>query len=234
MGKNLSELLHDTLLDAGASLVGYADIRSLPSEASHGLPRGIAIACAIRPEFVLEIADGPTKSYEAEYGRLNSLLDHLARLAESIIEKHGYHAVAMAATQSVLDEDTLATPLPQKTTARLAGLGWIGKCALLVTEEYGSAVRLNTVLTDAPLTTGSPVDESRCGKCVACVEICPAGAPLEPDWNPGMGRSEFFDAFACYEEAKKVSSRRGIRETICGRCIACCPWTKKYINLLTH
>ena len=33
--------------------------------------------------------------------------------------------------------------------ATLSGMGWIGKCALLVNDSYGTAVRYITVLTDA-------------------------------------------------------------------------------------
>ena len=44
------------------------------------------------------------------------------------------------------------TVMPHKTVAVHAGLGWIGKSALFVTEKYGSAVRLTSVLTDAPLS----------------------------------------------------------------------------------
>ena len=36
-----------------------------------------------------------------------------------------------------------------KMLATLAGIGWIGKNALLVTKEQGSAVRFTAVLTDA-------------------------------------------------------------------------------------
>ncbi len=230
MVEELEKILKDSLIDAGASLVGFADIRELPSDVRRNLPVGITIACALRPEIVMQISDGPTKAYEAEYNRLNELLNTLGALGVSILENHGYRAVSLISTQSKLNRDTLATPLPQKTTARLAGLGWVGKCALLVTEEYGSAIRMNTVLTDAPLPVGTPIDESRCEKCDACVVICPAVAASGHDWKPGMDRAEFFDAFACYEEAKSTSRSRNIDATICGLCIAACPWTKKYIK----
>jgi epoxyqueuosine reductase len=230
MAEELQKILIDSLIDAGASMVGYADIRELPSDVRRNLPTGITIACALKPEIVVQISDGPTKEYEAEYNRLNEFLNNLGDLGVSILEKHGYRAVSLISTQSKINRDTLATPLPQKTTARLAGLGWIGKCALLVTEEFGSAIRMNTVLTDAPLPVGIPIDESRCGKCAACVEVCPAGAPSGHDWSPGMDRADFFDAFACYEEVKSTSRSRNIKVTICGRCIAACPWTAKYIK----
>ena len=71
-----------------------------------------------------------------------------------------------------------------KLAAHLAGLGWIGKSCLLVTLEVGPRVRWASVLTDAPLMAGEPLEE-RCGECRGCVEVCPAGA--------FSGRSFFFD-----------------------------------------
>ena len=47
------------------------------------------------------------------------------------------------------------TALPHKTIATRAGIGWIGKSALLVTAKYGSAIRLSSILTDTPIETAS-------------------------------------------------------------------------------
>jgi hypothetical protein len=59
-----------------------------------------------------------------------------------------------------------------KLAAHLAGLGWIGKSCLLLTEQFGPRVRFVSVLTDAPLEAGSPLDKP-CGKCQVCIDACP-------------------------------------------------------------
>jgi epoxyqueuosine reductase QueG len=146
------------------------------------------------------------------------------------LESQGHRAIALSATVDKLNMATLATPLPHKTVARLAGVGWIGKCALLITRSHGSAVRYNSVLTDAPLPVGMPADVSQCGRCAACVEACPAGAPSGETWSPGMRREELLDAFACCAEAQRQSAAIGIEHTICGICIAACPHTKRYVG----
>ena len=74
----------------------------------------------------------------------------------------------------------------------MAGMGWIGKCALLITPEFGSAVRLTTILTDAPLTTAKPVTESACGECQECVDICPGAACTGHHWKQGLRREDFW------------------------------------------
>jgi epoxyqueuosine reductase QueG len=104
--------------------------------------------------------------------------------------KKGFHMVTLS--------ERLRTELTEhKTVATRAGLGWIGKCALLVTEEYGSAVRITSVLTDAPLEVNKPVNNSNCGTCNNCVRNCPAEASSGDLWAAGMKRETFFDYLAC-------------------------------------
>jgi epoxyqueuosine reductase len=128
------------------------------------------------------------------------------------------------------DPKTRSTPLPHKTAATQAGLGWIGKNALLVTREYGSAVRITTVLTDAELTTGKAIDRSECGQCNACVAVCPCHAPAGKNWHVGLHRDEFYDVFACRKTTLELARKAGINYSICGICIYACPWTQKYLK----
>lgn len=68
----------------------------------------------------------------------------------------------------------LRKPLPFhiKQLHFLAGLGWIGKNNLLVTQEYGSAMCMCTVLTNAPLPTENrPIIMPKCGECTVCKDI---------------------------------------------------------------
>jgi epoxyqueuosine reductase len=227
---SLLHALEDHLAERGATFVACADLREVAGEARGGLPRGVCIGAALDRAVIAQIEDGPTPAYAAEYERANALLDELARVCAEFLQARGHRAVPCLPTVKKLDMATLATPLPHKTVARLAGVGWIGKCTLLVTRTHGSAVRYNTVLTDAPLPTGMPADVSECGPCTACVDACPAGAPSGEGWQPGIRREEFFDAFACCGEARRQAGSIGIDHTICGICIAACPHTKRYVQ----
>ncbi len=70
-----------------------------------------------------------------------------------------------------------SAPLNERTLARLAGLGWIGRNALLLSPQSGSCRLLGFLLTEAPLT---PVHggggEDRCGSCTRCETDCPTAA----------------------------------------------------------
>lgn len=46
------------------------------------------------------------------------------------------------------------------------------------------------MLTEAPLTCGTPITESRCGTCMNCVESCSGHAVNGKLWRQGMAREE--------------------------------------------
>ena len=224
------EDIRKILLEEGAALVGYADMTAVPSEERKGMPRAFSIAVALNPAIISRITQGPTLEYFREYARANALLSALAHRAEGFLKGRGSTAVALQPTTEEFDEVRLRAGLSHKIAATRSGLGWIGKNALVITKPFGSAVRLTTVLTDAPLETGEPLDESRCGACTACVEVCPAKAPSGTNWSLGIYRDEFFDARACCRKATEFCEAAGIDSTICGICIEACPWTRKYIK----
>jgi epoxyqueuosine reductase QueG len=227
----LNEELETLLISKGASLVGFADLRGISPEVRDDFPSGISIAVALNPQVMADIQEGPTKRYYEEYRRANELLDALGQRAVEFLQSRGDKAKWFAATNAGIDDQTLSTRLPHKTVATRAGLGWIGKCALLINKRFGSAIRLTTVLTDAPIVTGQAVNTSLCGHCTCCVDICPSHAPTGRDWQAGLPRESLVDAYACRETAREFALQtEGIHDNICGLCIVACPWTKKYLE----
>ena len=70
-----------------------------------------------------------------------------------------------------------SAPLAERTLARLAGLGWLGRNALLISPETGSYRLLGFLLTEAPLEAQhSGHGEDRCGSCTRCEDLCPTRA----------------------------------------------------------
>lgn len=228
------EEIRKMLLENGAALVGFADMTAIPPEDRKGMDGALSIAVALNPGIVSRITKGPTKEYFREYQRVNALLSGLAHRAAGLLQERGFAAVAIEPTTEEFDAVRLRAGLSHKIAATRSGLGWIGKNALVITKPFGSAIRLTTVLTDAPIETGIPFDESKCGTCTACVEICPAKAPSGTNWRLGLSRDDFFDAFACCRKATELCERGEIESTICGICIEACPWTKKYLKQGTN
>ncbi len=226
----LSERLKTELKVAGASLVGFADLGELPLNQRQGFNIGIAIAVAIDPVVINGIGNSPTKEYYDEYFRLNKLLDDLDLKASEIIKDAGFNAFPQTRANISINNKDHSTILPHKTVATRAGLGWIGKCALLVTEKYGSAVRISTVLTDAPLDVNKPINESGCGVCNNCVRNCPAEALSGDLWFAGMERETLYNSLACRNKAIERTWKVSPGETHCGLCVLVCPKTRNYIK----
>jgi epoxyqueuosine reductase QueG len=237
----ISDELRKFLLSSGAGMVGYADLTGLPADIRENLPCGISIAVALSPFIISRITDGPTLEYYQEIKRANQLLERLNRDAVNYIEERGYKAKGIVLKKDHFDPVTqdrvsyepeaISTKLPHKTCATRSGLGWIGKNALLTTKTFGSAVRLTTILTNAGLTVNSPIDSSECGDCARCVSACPGHAPSGKNWEIGLSRDSFFNAFLCRETAFDLSVKNiGSNDTTCGICIVACPWTQKYLK----
>jgi epoxyqueuosine reductase QueG len=67
-------------------------------------------------------------------------LDKIITKGTEYLIKMGFKAFAQTSTTTIYIDD-YKTNLPHKTVATRAGLGWIGKCGLLVTNEYGPGIR---------------------------------------------------------------------------------------------
>ena len=227
---DLTKQLHHLLLSQGADMAGAGNLSEIAPELRHGMPMGVSIAAKYPSQVIRGIAGLPTEEYAGWYDKLNESLDRLAALGAEALRSQGYAAVAMTREQVRNDNGgsaPLSTVLPHKTVATRAGLGWIGKCAMLVSPDCGSMFRLSTILTDAPLTAGVPVNTSSCKDCTACVQACPGGAVLGVNWETGLAREKFFDAQKCADAARKRSKLGfGGDATLCGKCIEVCPYTR--------
>lgn len=222
--------LKNYLLNNGADEVGFADISQFTPK--KGLNVGVVFYIAYPKEIIRKMANAPTREYVDELVEINTRLDALGMKCENFLIKHGFEAYAQTKKRLGTDfGENNSFELPHKTIATRAGLGWIGKSALLTTKKYGSALRLSSVLTNAQLHLGKPILKSKCGKCNECKEACLGNAISGIEWNYKLNRNEFYDDKKCERYALKISSENlGKPDTVCGKCIYACPHTQKYIK----
>ena len=174
------------------------------------------------------IAHGPTAAYLDALMQAAELARQLAELSAGFLQRRGY-AASVQAGQDRLSPDGKTPNLADEDVAAVAGLGWIGKNSLLTTRRYGSALRLATVFTDAPLPCGTPVSFSSCGSCNLCVESCPAKALADAPWTAGVRRDGQLNLKACQKFSLKSAQKNiGQSLNICGRCLAACPYVTRF------
>jgi len=156
-----------------------------------------------------------------ELGELIDILKNYLHLANivgtlaSYIRSLGYSARA----HDLCNYQILITPV-----AIDAGLGELGRNGVLITEEYGNAVKMAAVTTDMPLVHDKPVDigvDEFCRDCNICAEYCPVGAiPMHQEKRVVRGvRKWKINENACYGYWRTVG-------TDCGICLSVCPWSR--------
>ncbi len=223
----LKQELFCLLENKGARLMGAADLTDIVTET---MQTGISVAVPVPKRIVRDLQTAPTKEYYDAYYQLNAQLDEIVTAGAQFLTERGYHARANT-TKVVKANEDWCTKLPHKTVATRAGLGWIGKNCLLVTPKYGSAVRLSSLLTDAPLPFDPPVTESRCKGCTVCVSRCPAKALTGALWTPDTKREALFHKEDCKKmQIQRMKQATGIETDLCGLCFAVCPYTQRYLK----
>jgi epoxyqueuosine reductase len=146
-------------------------------------------------------------------------------------------ACGLAAEESRVYVDT--GPVQERGWAERAGLGFIGKNAMLISRDFGNWLFLATILTRAeiepdeplaaktqPRENGEPRIGLLCGKCTRCIDECPTAAIVAPGT---------VDARRCISyqtiENKGVIPRElragiGARIYGCDVCAEVCPWNR--------
>jgi epoxyqueuosine reductase len=215
----------------GITLWGTADLRIFSTVSDHTgkkFPFAISFALPMNPEIMASIQNGPNRKYADEYAGVNQRINELSSaLAAEIVEK-GFQSEPLAASVRT-DMVNIKGDFPHKTAATRAGLGWIGRHCQLITRPFGSWVRLGTIFTDTELPCGPAMEKNFCGRCMSCVEACPAKALKGSKWYPGLPREEILDVRAC-DEWKKEHYFQHHKGHICGICSAVCPFGLKVMK----
>ena len=197
--------------------------RSRPEELVPGTVRVISVRMDYLPEpqtKAAQLLDHDSRAYVSRYalGRdyhkvMRGRLRALTRRIEERVGEFGYRVFVDSA------------PVLEKAIAEKAGLGWVGKHTNLINRSEGSWFFLGELYTDLPL----PVDEAEethCGSCTACIDVCPTNAIVAP---------YSLDARRCISyltiESKEpipIEFRKAIGNRIygCDDCQLFCPWNK--------
>ncbi|MGH4119159.1 hypothetical protein [Clostridium sp.] len=202
----------------GVDFIKTVDISMLSEKENRGYNIAILIGIILSPGYIFLLSKQNILEH-SEIGEKEHIANELAEYTADFIISKGYKAFAQSERNLIhgfFDKTTKTTPLPHKKIAVLSGLGWIGKSNLLVNKEYGSALCMCTVLTNAPLPTENKlIIMPECGECNVCKDRCPTSVIQGTTWEPDMNRDLIVDVYHCEG---------------CLKCLVNCPWTQKYMK----
>ena len=121
-------------------------------------------------------------------------------------------------------------PVLERGWAARAGMGFVGKNAMLISRRHGNWLFLAAILTRVDLPPDEPVrpggDHRLCGKCTRCLDACPTRAfPA-----PGVVDARRCISYQTIENRGVIP--RELRPGIGGRvfgcdvCLEVCPWNR--------
>jgi len=233
----IREIIESNLVPANDFIYGFAIVQGLLDKEYDDFPVGISIGKKLDDHIVDAIIQGPTLEYLNHYKEVNNELALIAANICKELEHCGIKCAGIVPTLSLSGDefkpylDSLRYKVSHKMIATRAGLGWIGKTDLFISNDFGPRLRLVSILVNStPEGIYHTIDKSRCGRCNICVEKCPAKAATGELWDIYTDRDCFFDARKCYEKCGEQGKHLLNSDTrICGICVSVCPMGKLYI-----
>ncbi|EPJ52695.1 MAG: iron-sulfur cluster-binding protein [Osedax symbiont Rs2] len=204
-------------------LANNLDLRKDPLKLVPGSCRIISLRMDYQPpaKDSIKILKDRDKAYIARYtlGRdyhktVRKRLTNLGKRIQEQCDNLGFRAFVDSA------------PIMERAIAEQAGLGWSGKHTLLINREAGSYFFLAELFIDLPLPTTEKKLKNHCGKCTACLDICPTKAFVD---------ANILDARRCISyltiESKdaiplELRPMLGNRIFGCDDCQLICPWNR--------
>ncbi|MDB6128406.1 MAG: hypothetical protein JWM35_2302 [Verrucomicrobia bacterium] len=125
-------------------------------------------------------------------------------------------------------------PVLERSLAARAGLGFVGKNAMLISRRHGNWLFLASILTTVRLEPDEPIRKKTsdatigllCGKCTRCLDACPTNAFAAP----GVVDSRRCISYQTIENKGIIPRelRAGIGQRIygCDVCLEVCPWNR--------
>ncbi|PPC74120.1 tRNA epoxyqueuosine(34) reductase QueG [Pokkaliibacter plantistimulans] len=169
----------------------------------------------------LKILNSPAKAYVSRYalGRdyhkvIRKRLTQLAKQIEQNVGTLGYRAFVDSA------------PVMEKPIAEQAGLGWMGKNSLIMNRKAGSWFFLGELYTNLPLINSAQPVKEHCGRCSACMDLCPTNAFIGPKQLDARRCISYLTIEYRGSIPTELRPLMGNRIYGCDDCQLVCPWNR--------
>jgi len=173
------------------------------------------------PESPMEVLNQPDKAYISRYslGRdyhklIRSRLKKLIAFIQESAQEYEFRAFVDSA------------PVLERAFAHKAGLGWFGKNTMIINRQAGSWFFLGEIYTDLPLPIDAPYEQEHCGRCTACLDICPTQAFKGPHILDSRRCISYLTIELKGSIPLELRSKMGNRIFGCDDCQLVCPWNR--------
>jgi epoxyqueuosine reductase len=215
-------------LDAGYQgemdyMAAHGSKRSHPDELVPGTLRVVSLRMDYLPgdTRMAERLAQPEHAYVSRYalGRdyhklVRKRLQQLAERIQAVIGPFGHRAFVDSA------------PVLEKAIAEKAGLGWIGKNTLVLNRKAGSWFFLGELFVDIALPVDAPHASEHCGRCTACMDICPTAAFAGPYVLDARRCISYLTIELKGSIPEELRAPIGNRVFGCDDCQIVCPWNR--------
>ncbi len=222
----LTREIKDRIRKENIQLVGIAPVESLEGAPVGRRPTDIlptARNVIVAAVHVLDsVFDLPHVRYEYtnQFFILNARLNSMATRVCEFLESEGYRNIPIPAAYPRVNKD-LCGVLSHRHAAVKAGLGEFALNNMLTTPQFGSRVRLISIVTEAELVADEPCEESQCRKTQKeCKRACVVACPVHAISEDGVINK---DSCLRYQEQIMPWSAAELR---CGLCVSSCPIAK--------
>ena len=166
----------------GADLVGIVTVADLPEhhERIHRiLPGARTVIVTVSRHSRSALRSGAVQMAQFDTVHTYGECARAAHAAARYLESEGFRSVAVPAFIPIDMEEPgkgMRGEICWRRAAVRSGLGSYGENGLLVTREFGCAVRISGVVTAAELEPDARLEEDLCDHCRRCVDACPVDA----------------------------------------------------------
>lgn len=222
-GDHLKQWLAAGLHGEMSYMADHGDKRFTPTSLVPGTLRVISVRMDYlsAPDSPGDVLANPEKAYISRYtlGRdyhklIRKRLSTLARRIDDAVSGFDYRAFVDSA------------PVLERALASQAGLGWQGKNTMLITRKAGSFFFLGEIFTSAPLPISAPYDKDHCGRCTACLDLCPTRAFPSPHVLDARRCISYLTIELKGSIPEELRPLMGNRVFGCDDCQLVCPWNR--------
>lgn len=197
----------------------HRGLRTDTSKLEPGTRSVIALAIPYGPPLHDEPAHDAVSRYAKGDDYHDVVRDRLRTLAAFVTAETGEDVWGRPAVDSA--------PLLERNVAVDAGLGWLGKSAMVLHQDDGPYMFLAELLVPIELEPVGTRHPDRCGRCTRCIDLCPTGAIVAPYRVDARRCISYLTIELRGPIPRDLRAPIGHRLFGCDVCQSVCPWSSR-------